>query len=56
MFLMQHNDSNYRKKSAFPPYVTLHDETKVTVHLGFLYTRDGHLILLGGHFEKAALT
>ena len=27
-FLMWHKDSSYRKKNAFPPYVTLYDETK----------------------------
>jgi len=26
---MQHNDSSYRKKSAFPPHITLYDETKL---------------------------
>jgi len=25
----QHNDSKHRKKSAFPPHVTLYDEIKV---------------------------
>jgi len=29
MFMMQHSDCNHRKKSGFPPHVTLYDETKV---------------------------
>jgi len=28
IFIMQRNNDNHRKKSAFPPYVTLYDETK----------------------------
>ena len=29
MIMMQHNGSNRREKSAFPPHVTLYDETKL---------------------------
>jgi len=38
MFMMQHNDSNHRKKSAFPPQVTLYEETKVQFGCGDLET------------------
>jgi len=31
MFMMSQNDSNHLKKSAFPPHVTLYDETIVTI-------------------------
>jgi len=33
MFMMQSKNCSHRKKSAFSPYVTLHDETKVAVRL-----------------------
>jgi len=38
IFMMQHNDSNHRKKSAFPPQVTLYQETKVQFGCGDLET------------------
>jgi len=38
MFMMQHNDSNHRMKSALPPRVTLYDETKVQFGCGYLET------------------
>jgi len=31
--MMQRKNSSHRKQSAFPPYVTLYDETKVAVRL-----------------------
>ena len=31
--MMCYNDSTHRKKRAFPPYVTLYDETNGTVRL-----------------------
>jgi len=33
-----HDHSNYRKKSGFPPHVTLHDATKVRFGCGDLET------------------
>ena len=39
MFMMSHNDGNHTKKSAFPPHVTLYDETiKVQFDCGYLET------------------
>jgi len=35
---MLNNDSNHRKKSAFPPNVTLYDEKKVQFGCGYLET------------------
>jgi len=35
---MSHNDSNHPKKSAFPPYVTLYDKTKVQFGCSYLET------------------
>jgi len=34
MFMMLHDDSNHRKKTAFPPRVTLYDETKLQFGCG----------------------
>jgi len=33
MFMVSHKNSNHRKKSGFPPYVTLYDETNVAVRV-----------------------
>jgi len=38
MFMMLNNDSNHGKKSAFPPQVTLYDETKVQFGCGYFET------------------
>jgi len=35
---MQRKNSSHRRKSAFPPYVTLYDETKSQFGCGYLQT------------------
>ena len=38
----KHNDSNHRKKSGFPPHITLYDETKAQFGCGYLETSPDH--------------
>jgi len=38
MFIMERKNSSHQRKSAFPPYVTLYDETKWQFGCGYLQT------------------
>ena len=58
MFIMQRKNSSHRWKSAFPPYVTLYDETKSQFGCGYLQIAQEtpeSLILNSSHTAEIAL-